>query len=87
MKRLIRATTDIKLPSGWDDKTIQELKNLGYDMRKELLEEDKELCKDNEVELLGYAINYNEELGLICRDENRKILVYPVKNHMKNPES
>ena len=56
-------------------------------MRKELLEEDKELCEDNEVELLGYAINYNEELGLICRDENRKILVYPVKNHMKNPES
>lgn len=87
MKRLIKASTDIKLPSGWDEKDVQELKNLGYDMRDELQEEDLELCEKNEVEFLGYAINYNEDLGIVCRDENRKILVYPIKNHMKNPVS
>lgn len=87
MKRYIRANNDLKLPSGCDQKEVQELKNLGYDMRDELLEEDLETCEDNEIEFLGYAINYNEDLAIIGRDENRKVMVYPIKNHMKKSET
>lgn len=75
-KRYIRASEDYKLPSGWEEKTDKELINLGYDMSDEFKKEDEETCRRNEVTLLGYAVNDDEEFALIVRDNaTRKVMV------------
>ena len=80
MKRLIRASTQIQLPSGWEYKTSDELEKLGYNMDPEYLKDDEEACKHNHLKLLGYAINDDEELALVCENENRKILLCGEEN-------
>lgn len=77
----ITANEDYKLPSGWVEKTKEELIDLGYDMREEFLKEDEAVCKENGVILLGYAINDDDEFALVVRDEaSRKIMVCESSN-------
>lgn len=80
MKRLIRASTQIQLPSGWEMKTNDELEKLGYNMDPQYLDDDEKACKQNHLKLLGYAINDDEELALVCENENRKILLCGEEN-------
>lgn len=80
MKRLIRASTNIQLPSGWEYKTSDELEKLGYNMDPEYLKDDEEACKHNHLKLLGYAINDDDELALVCEQQNRKISLYEMQN-------
>ncbi len=77
MKRYIRASEGYQLPSGWKETSEKELIKLGYDMSDKFTKEDEEVCKESGLTLIGYAVNKDEELGLIARDDKtRKIEVY-----------
>lgn len=70
MKIYIRSNYDV--PQGWYKKSLEELEDIGYEMDPEYLEENKTLCEKNGLQLLGYAVNDDEELAFICKDVDTK---------------
>lgn len=70
-KESCKATSglDRTFPRGYREASIEELEDMGFDMDPEYEEETKEfLREEDDLELLGYAVNRSEDLAFIVRD-------------------